>query len=202
MRKRVRALVAILLCVSGHVDASSTSDVLPIGGGTYMLTGRNATVFGSADGIAAKLLARAHAYCKTNGGSEALLVEKDGESAAVGVRTASATIYFKCQTANVANAAPVSRRHFVVLESGMVAFQITFPTGAECQELVESSANASMHGVCSDRSHASALPLLSIIADSRDDDDVVLLRARDLANCKRITSEFAGAGAVTLLDCP
>ena len=88
--------LAATLVISGATLAASSSSVVPIGEGKYMLTGRNMTVFGSADGIAAKLMVKANEYCQQKSKSEAVLVDMAGESAQMGVRTASSTIYFRC----------------------------------------------------------------------------------------------------------
>ena len=90
------------LMISGATFAASSSSVVPIGEGKYMLTGRNMTVFGSADGIAAKLMVKANEYCQQKSKSEAILLDMAGESAQMGVRTASSTIYFRCGTSEPA----------------------------------------------------------------------------------------------------
>ena len=97
-RSNVFCAAAILatLMISGATFAASSSSVVPIGEGKYMLTGRNMTVFGSADGIAAKLMVKANEYCQQKSKSEAVLLDMAGESAQMGVRTASSTIYFRC----------------------------------------------------------------------------------------------------------
>lgn len=96
IEKHTFAFLICAMTISGTALAGSTSQVVPIGEGKYMLTGRNTTVFGSSDGIAAKLMQKANAFCQDEAKSEAVLLDVSGESAAVGVRTASSTIYFRC----------------------------------------------------------------------------------------------------------
>lgn len=97
---------AIVFFMSGTTHATSSSEVVPIGEGKYMITGRNATIFGSADGIAAKLMIKANEYCQGKSKSEAVLLDMSGESAQYGNNTASSTIFFKCGAA-VSSAAKV-----------------------------------------------------------------------------------------------
>lgn len=192
------ALSAVLACAVAY--AGSMSDVVPVGGGKFMLTGRNATVFGSSDGIAAKLITKAHQYCEGNGGGEAVLLDKDGESAAVGVRTASSTIYFRCDAKTPAPATSSARRYYVALEDGSVSFQLTLPTGADCEEMIASVAEEHRgYGQCVARSQAPALPFISVLSDG--DDDVMLLRARTLDDCTRLTQQIAQRESDRLATC-
>jgi hypothetical protein len=96
------ATLAATLMISGATFAASSSSVVPIGQGKYMLTGRNMTVFGSADGIAAKLMIKANEYCQKKSKSEAVLLDMAGDSSQMGQRTASSTIYFRCGTSEPA----------------------------------------------------------------------------------------------------
>lgn len=199
--KGLSCVVVLLLATTSPVAVAGISDVVPLGDGTYMVTGKNATVFGSADGIAAKLITKAHAYCKESSGTDARLIEKDGESAVMGVRTATSTVRFKCNVpaeTRVTTAA-TGKRHFVVLEDGKVSFQITLIDQAECESLAATVRD--MPGVCTASSQAAALPALAVIADSRSSDDVLLVRSQDLETCRSLTTDLMSGGAVALSEC-
>ena len=53
----------IMFALAGTVSARG-SEAVAIGGGKYMMTDRNFTIFGSADGIITKLITKAHAFCE------------------------------------------------------------------------------------------------------------------------------------------
>lgn len=81
-----------------------------IGKGIYMMTDRNLTIFGSSDGIVAKLMTKANAFCQKSQGVEAELVDSGGSEAIPGTinssgmlrrpaQGATGTIHFRCDSA-------------------------------------------------------------------------------------------------------
>lgn len=102
MRRRFVCLA--LLAVAPALHAAEPTDM---GGGVYMLTDQNFTVFGSPEKIAAKLTTQAHAFCKERTGQQAHLLAQDGTDAQMGTyndsgrlqrgaRGATGTIHFSC----------------------------------------------------------------------------------------------------------
>jgi hypothetical protein len=100
------AAVVIALVLSSSASARELEPV-SIGKGIFMLTDRNFTIFGSSDGIVAKLMTKANAYCQKSGGEDAELVDSDGSEAVPGTinnsgtlrrpaQGATGTIYFRC----------------------------------------------------------------------------------------------------------
>jgi hypothetical protein len=102
--KKVIAAMTIFLSVPA---LARDDDAVSIGNGVYMLTDRNITIFGSADGIIAKLMRRANTFCQSTAGTGAELVDSSGSDAVPGslnnsgtlrraAQGASGTIYFRC----------------------------------------------------------------------------------------------------------
>lgn len=93
--------VIALLALSTTVHAKEPT---PIGGGQYMLTDQNFTIFGSTDKIVAKLIRQAHQFCNKKTGQEAVLSDTRGTGAVVGqsglvtrpAQGATGTIHFTC----------------------------------------------------------------------------------------------------------
>jgi hypothetical protein len=82
--------------------ASTPSAPTPIGQGVYMLSGRDATVFGSYEQKVAELVGQANAFCAQQN-KAATLTDASGRSSIVGTpgvragQTASAMITFRCE---------------------------------------------------------------------------------------------------------
>ncbi|MGV8959512.1 MAG: SHOCT domain-containing protein [Stenotrophomonas sp.] len=97
-------IAILLLTVSSTANAKEPTS---IGGGQYMLTDQNFTIFGSTDKIVAKLVGQAHKFCQEKNGKEAVLSESGGTAAVAGeinnsgmlrrpAQGATGTVYFKC----------------------------------------------------------------------------------------------------------
>jgi hypothetical protein len=96
--------VAALLLMPGVAVAKEPTQ---IGGGKYMLSDQNFTIFGSSDKIVAKLMKQAEEFCQGQSGKEAFMLESDGAEAIPGTinnsgrlqqaaRGATGTVYFQC----------------------------------------------------------------------------------------------------------
>ena len=101
--------VIVGLALSGNALAKDPQAV-PVGKGVYMMTDRNFTIFGSSDGIIAKLMTKANSFCQKSSGVEAELVDSGGSEAVPGTinnsgmlrrpaQGATGTIYFRCGSA-------------------------------------------------------------------------------------------------------
>ena len=109
----MKAIVVILgLALSGSALAKDPQAV-PIGNGIYMMTDRNFTIFGSSDGIIAKLMTKANAFCQNSNGVQAELVNSGGSEAVPGTinhsgtlrraaQGATGTIHFRCGSSPLA----------------------------------------------------------------------------------------------------
>nr|WP_152620053.1 SHOCT domain-containing protein [Lysobacter sp. A03] len=103
-----------LLALSSTVHAKEPTS---LGGGQYMLTDQNFTIFGSTDKIVAKLIAQAHQFCHKKTGYEAILSDSRGTGAVVGqagliarpAQGATGTIHFTCGQATQVSA-PIENR--------------------------------------------------------------------------------------------
>jgi hypothetical protein len=106
----MRAAVAVFGLILCSTALAKDPQAVPIGKGIYMMTDRNFTIFGSSDGIVAKLMTKANVFCQKNTGKEAELVDSDGSEAVPGTinnsgtlrraaQGATGTIYFRCGAA-------------------------------------------------------------------------------------------------------
>lgn len=189
-------LAIIFFTISSQVDAGSSSAVVPIGGGKYMLTGRNATIFGSPDGIVAKLMIKANEYCQTNNKSEAILLDMSGESAQYGNNTASASVYFKCGSSIAKAKAVIDGRFFQISETSKVTMQISLPTTEDCLSL--SSAGSEKTGSCSNESASDALTVRAIL-ESPNDNELIVVEAINSGLCAGLVSGLESSGGLTVL---
>lgn len=100
----------------GLSACATESPVTPIGNGQYIVSGRDATIFGSEGEKIAELMQKANAYCAKQGLS-AVLINSEGHGAKPGTAvtgtwagggftgvhpatTSSATITFRCAGGN------------------------------------------------------------------------------------------------------
>lgn len=102
MLKRALCVTAVAALVAGCASAPRTTQVGP---GLYMITGQNATVFGSYHSKVAELMEAANAHCAESG-TGATLVETSGRESRAGNpaglfptagQTASASVIYRCE---------------------------------------------------------------------------------------------------------
>lgn len=71
------------------------SEPVPVGEGRYMLSARSHTPWATTSKIVAELMEEAQAFCKEQGGKDAVLVSTGGEEGIIG-RAATGSIQFRC----------------------------------------------------------------------------------------------------------
>lgn len=194
--KRITA-AAILLVAAGATSAKEPQAVA-IGGGKYMMTDRNMTIFGSADGIIVELIDRAHAFCAARNEGEAEVLETDGANPGPG-RTASGTIYFKCATSPGAKviAFTAPGRFLQVEEGGNVTVQLALPTPQDCGALATTIQVKS--GKCSAQSASDRLPARAILEDPADR-SVIVLESLDSSYCESVVTGMVSTGSFSTIQ--
>ena len=193
-----------LLVVSGGVTAKEAQAV-SVGGGQYMMTDQNFTIFGSADGIVTKLVARAHLFCQEKSSVEAVLLNSTGSGAVPGRngqfgQGATGTIYFRCASATQITAATqgssASGRFLQVKEYGSVTVQLAMSDEAACDELASMSKGKSVS--CTSTSASNGLPFRAVLEDDATK-DVFIVEAVGAVTCESFVSGFSGGGDLALL---